>query len=334
MKLEDVARSAHVSTATVSRVLNNAGPVKSATRARVLRAVKSLNYHPNLHARTLAGGKNNALGVIVSNLENPFFLDIYKALATDAHQRGFELLLASTDYDPKRLVSNVQLMMGRRVAGLAVIVSEMEPSLLKDLTALDVPIVIYDVGVPARNISNIRVNYPASVQKTVEHLYALGHRRMAFIGHNTGLEPLLDRKKSFLETMERYSGEVQHTAVGDRDDGPQGGRMATRQLLKSGFKPTAILAVNDFMALGVLKGLREAGLRVPQDISVTGYDNITLSEFSDPPLTTVNIPRAEIGHLAFEALVERDGAARPPGRELRINPELVIRKSTGRAPSA
>jgi LacI family transcriptional regulator len=331
MKLEDVARRARVSIATVSRVLNNAGPVKNSTRARVLKAIRELKYHPNIHARQLAGGKSRTLGMIVSNLENPFFLDIFRALESDAHLHGYEVVVANTDYLPRRLVSSVHLMMGRRVAGLAVIVSEMEPSLIQELTESNLPVVFYDVGTPARNIWNIKVNYQKGIQKAAEYLYSLGHRRMAFVGHHTSLEPLLDRKDSFIETMKRYAGEVEFAMVADRD-GPAGGQEATRSLLASGFKPTAIICVNDFMALGVLKALREQGLEIPRHVSVTGYDNIGLSEYAAPALTTVDIPREKIGHLSFEALVPQQEDDRGHGREFLIDPELVIRESTGPPP--
>jgi LacI family transcriptional regulator len=331
MRLEDVAKRAKVSIATVSRVVNSVGPVKNSTRARVLKAIQELKYHPDIHARTLAGGKSRTLGMIVSNLENPFFLDIFRTLESDAHRRGYEVLVANTDYRARQLVSSVHLMMGRRLAGLAVIVSEMEPSLIQELTESNLPIVFYDVGTAARNISNIKVRYEKGIQRVAEYLYAVGHRRMAFVGHHISLEPLLDRKKSFLDTMKRYAAEVEYATVVDRD-GPAGGQQATRQLLASGFKPTAIICVNDFMALGVVRELREHGLEVPRDVSVTGYDNISLSEYAFPPLTTVNIPREMIGHLAFSALVPEHEDAQVRGREFLIDPELVIRESTGPPP--
>jgi len=284
-----------------------------------------------MHARALAGAKSRTLGMIVSNLENPFFLDIFRSLEADAHRQGYEVLVANTDYRPRQLVSSVHMMMGRRVAGLAVIVSEMEPSLLEELEESKLPIVFYDVGKPARNISNIKVNYQKGIYRVVEYLYSLGHRRMAFVGHHTSLEPLLDRKKSFVEIMKRYSGDVEYAIAADRD-APSGGQQATWQLLNSGFKPTAIICVNDFMALGVLKAVGEWGYRVPQDISVTGYDNISLSQFTSPALTTLNIPREKIGHLAFEALIPPHDAIPTSGWEYVIDPELVIRESTGPVP--
>src|ERR1700691_3461087 len=124
MNLEQVARRAKVSTATVSRVLNNVSLVKSTTRTRVMRAIEELNYHPNLHARSLAGGKSRSIGVIVSNIENPFFLDIYKAVEAGAHALGYEVVMANTDYRSERLVTSIRLMIGRRVAGVAAVGSE------------------------------------------------------------------------------------------------------------------------------------------------------------------------------------------------------------------
>jgi DNA-binding LacI/PurR family transcriptional regulator len=330
MNLEQVAKRAGVSTATVSRVLNKVDVVKGSTRARVLKAISELNYHPNLHARTLAGGKSNTIGMIVSNMENPFFFDIFHTLQADAHAKGYEVVVANTDYRSEQLMTSIRLMIGRRVAGLAVIVSEMDPDLIDELTQAKIPAVFYDVGTPKQNISNIRVNYSRGIQRVVEYLHDLGHTRMAFIGHHSKLGPITDRENAFKEAVARYFPAMQSRTVADAD-GLEGGRQATRDLLSSGFDPTAIICVNDFMAVGVLRELRERGYRVPQDISVTGFDNIKLSEFCYPALTTVHIPRDRIGHLSFEALISESPKARQAGREFLIDPEFVLRESTGPA---
>src|SRR3974390_160236 len=178
MNLEEVARRAKVSTATVSRVLNNAEVVKSSTRARVMKAIEELKYHPNLHARTLAGGKSRTIGIIVSNLENPFFFDIYKAIEADAHARGYEVVMANTDYRPEQLATSVSIMIGRRVAGLAAIVSEMQAELVDELTDSRIPVVFYDAATPTANITNIRVNYRPGVDRVVDYLYSLAHRKV------------------------------------------------------------------------------------------------------------------------------------------------------------
>ncbi|HOL70160.1 MAG TPA: LacI family DNA-binding transcriptional regulator [Bryobacteraceae bacterium] len=328
MNLEDVAKRAKVSTATVSRVLNDVGLVKSSTRARVLKAVRELNYHPNLHARTLAGGKNRTLGMVVSNLENPFFLDIFRALEAEAHRHKYEVVVANTDYRPQRLLASVHNLMGRRPAGLAMIVSEMEPSLMDELAGANIPVVVYDVGATKPNITNIRVNYGKGMEKMARYLHDLGHRRMAFVGHHTSLGPLSVRKKSFVDMMAALTPEIEFTTMVETDS-PAGGRQAVRRILASGFRPTAVMCVNDYMAIGVLRELRDQGLSVPGDVSVTGFDNISLAEFTIPTLTTAHIPREKIGKLIFETLVPEQGRGTETSQEILIDPVLMVRESTG-----
>ncbi|MCS7043266.1 MAG: LacI family transcriptional regulator [Bryobacteraceae bacterium] len=329
MSLEEVARRAGVSTATVSRVLNNLDVVKPSTRARVLKAIAELNYHPNLHARTLAGGRSNTIGMIASNLENPFFFDVFRALDSEARAHGYEVVVAHTDYDPERLVRSVRLMIGRRVAGLAVVVSEMDASLINELRAARTPCVFYDVGRPQERMANIRVNYRRGIERLVEYLHDLGHRRLAFVGHHSTLGPTSEREIAFLDTVKRFP-EMEWRTQADRDSF-EGGRLAALRILSGGFQPTAIICVNDIMAVGVLRALRDRGLRIPEDVSVTGFDNIRLAEYCEPPLTTVHIPRDEIGRLAFAALVPDRDLPNVAGQEIVLEPEVVLRASTARA---
>lgn len=331
LSLEEVAQRAKVSTATVSRVLNNVGSVKNSTRVRVLRAAKELNYHPNLHARMLAQGSSRTFGMVVSNIENPFFLDVFRAAEADAHAQGYEIVVAHTGYEVDQLLKSLRLMVSRRVAGVAVIVSETDPSLLEELTRNRIPVVLYDVAIPVNNISRVRVNYGSGIRKAVQYLYHVGHRRMAFVSHHATLPPLSIREKAFRETVEEFAPAVTWMSRASAD-GLEGGRLAIREILASGFDPTAIVCVNDFMAFGVLRGLREGGLRVPEDVSVTGFDNIKLSEYCFPPLTTLHIPRDQIGHIVADVLLS--GSKREePARDVLIEPEFVLRDSTGPAPS-
>jgi DNA-binding LacI/PurR family transcriptional regulator len=201
MSLEEVAKRSGVSTATVSRVLNGVDVVKNSTRSRVMKAITELKYHPNLHARSLAGGRSKTIGVIVSNLDNPFFLDVYRAVESDCHAHGFEVLVANTAYSSEQLVASIRLMIGRRVAGLAAIVSEMEDAIVQELTESRIPIVFYDVGTAGGNITKIRVNYRKGVERIVEYLAALGHERLAFIGHHAVLGPIDERRQALFDTV-------------------------------------------------------------------------------------------------------------------------------------
>ena len=332
MSLKDVAERAGVSSATVSRVLNKNNVVRNATRLRVMKAVEELNYHPNLHARTLAGGKSRTLGMIVSNLENPFFFDIFRTVENDAHAQGYEVVVAHTEYRPEQLAARVRNMLERRVAVLAVIVSEMTPELTLELAGSRIPVVFYDAATPHSSIFNIHVNYRRGMERIVNYLHSLGHHRLAFVGHHSTLGPTGEREQCFIETVSHFASSSEWRTVANQD-GPEGGRQAARELLTSGFRPTAIVCVNDFMALGVLRELRDQGLRVFEDVSVTGFDNIKLSEFSYPRLTTVDIPRERIGHFVFQRLVP-DPTRRPVARDILLDPELVLRESAGPVPDS
>jgi LacI family transcriptional regulator len=325
MTQEQVARHARVSPSTVSRVLNNTCAVSSGVRARVVKAVEELRYSPNLDARGLAGG-SRSVGVIVSNFENPFFVDIYKAVESAAGIAGFDVIMANTGYSPERLTASVRLMIGRRVAGLAAMVSQMDPGLIAELNEYRIPTVFYDVGAPGSNLANIRVNYRRGMEKLIAYLYSLGHRRVGFVGRHATLGPIDERQIAVLDAVGCYSDLRAETAVDE--DTLEGGRRAARMVLAANSAITAVICANDLMALGALRELRDQGLRVPHDISVTGFDNIKLAQFSDPPLTSVHISREEIGRIICDCLF---GRTTLPEREFVIDPELVLRDSTGPA---
>jgi DNA-binding LacI/PurR family transcriptional regulator len=235
--------------------------------------------------------------------------------------------MANTDYSSERLVTSARLMIGRRVAGLAAIVSEMDADLIEELNGHRIPVVFYDVGAPGRNITNIRVNYTRGMEKLASYLYSLGHRRVGFVGHHATLGPINERVKALLDATRRYA-DLQVETAADTDTF-EGGRRAVRVLLAASPRLTAIVCVNDVMAVGALRELRERGLRVPEDVSVTGFDNIQLAQFCYPALTTVHIPRDQIGRTICECLMNREHALLE--QEFVVDPELVLRDSTGPA---
>ncbi len=326
MNLQDVAKRAGVASATVSRVLNGNPGVKNSTRMRVLRAVEELKYQPNLHARTLAGGRSRVLGVVMANLYNPFFADIYQAIETNAVERGYETVLENSSHDVKLLKASVHRLLGQKVAGLGVF-PEMEPAILEDLQEARIPVVLFDAGEVTGSFTTIQFDHRKGIRMLLDLLHALGHRRMAYVGAPLFLRPTEERRLEFVETTARHGAES--LVVTPVEDGFAGGRQATRELLRSGFAPTAILCVNDWIAIGAIRELRNQGLSVPGDVSVTGFDNITMSEFSCPSLTTIHIPRAEIGRLVIAGLLPDASGAPPRPRHIFLDPELVLRESTG-----
>lgn len=327
LRLEDVAWKAKVSVSTVSRVVNGFESVKPSTRKRVMAVLEQLNYRPNLQARELVAGKSNTLGVIVSNLENPFFVEIFHLLEEQAHKAGFEVLVGNTNYQPERLTACIDMFLGRRVAGLAIIVSEQVDPDLKQLAQADIPIASYDAVIPGKQGTGVHFDYGKGMNLLVRHLYELGHRRMAYIGYPLQLGPTEDRRDAFIAATKKLGIQQRYVASGEHS-GYAAGREAARHVLDGEFAPTAILCVNDLFAVGVLRELRNRNIAVPGKISVTGFDNIEIAEFSGPSLTTINIPRERIATTIFRSLT--GGEQRADYRtQVMIDPELIVRESTG-----
>lgn len=295
-----------------------------------MKVVEELNFHPNLMARSLAGGRNPNIGLIVSDIENPYFLDIYKSLEKAARAQDYEVIVANTHNCSEQLAASLRLMAGQRVAGLAAIISEMQPALVDELRRHRIPVVLYDVAAQRRNISNVRVNYRDGMEHLAAYLYRLGHRHLALAGNQGASMETTARVEAALKAVAGYPDVTIRTAFGL--DSLEGGRHAARELFSSGPAFTALICTSDFMALGAMREIRERRMRIPHDISVTGFDDIELAQYSCPPLTSVQVPRDQIGQRIWELL----DPSRTTQLENRIVvvPELVVRGSTGPAPLA
>jgi DNA-binding LacI/PurR family transcriptional regulator len=328
--VRDVAMRAGVSPSTVSRALNTPELLTPKTRKRVLGIIEKAGYYPNANARALFAATNRTFGVIVSNIANPYFLDIFRGIESRAHEQGYELLLANTDYKPDRLAASVRMMLERRVAGLAVVVSEIDEGLIAELARSEIRTVFSGVDTPGRQFTNVKVNCRKAMNKLLTHLTSLGHRRMVFVAHHPSLDSITERSSAFREGVRQFESRVGSLTVADSDS-IAGGRQAARDILASSFWPTAIVCVNDVVALGVLKELRERGIQVPAEMSVTGFDDIDFAEAFSPALTTVNISRESIAENLFQSLCDPRSKA-SSHREIVIDPQLVLRESTGPVP--
>lgn len=327
MKIRDIARESGVSTATVSHVLNNTRFVSDEIRKRVQEVIERNGYTPNAHARTLAMKHNKTFGLILSDLSNPFFPELVKSIQECANQKGYEIVLANTNYHAVRTMESVQRMLEQRVSGVAVMTSEMDSALAERLAASEIAVVFLDVGQVGPYVSNIAVNYEKGIRAGVEHLLDLGHRHIAYISGPLRLKSAQRRHLAFTKTMKKYESQP---FVYEGDFKATGGQQAVIAMLQLKQRPTAIVAANDLMAMGAMRELRKTGLRVPEDISVVGFDNILFAELTDPPLTTVALPREEIGRAAVEALLHTVTSKDSQGRECKITPKLIVRESTGR----
>lgn len=331
VSIKDVAARAGVSTATVSYVLNGTRATRVETRQRVLAVIAELGYSQNQAARDLARGRSSLLGLVISDIRNPFFPEITAAFQDQALMHNMDALVVNTNYDSARTLNSVRRLIGLQVPGVAILTSQMDPSVMDILAAEGVAAVYLDLGRVDRAISNIVVDYEHGIAEALEHLTQLGHRRIGYIGGPTHLPSAQRRKRAFQESAARMNLEPERTI--DSDFTVKGGYFACSKLL-AGPPLTAIVTGNDLTAIGVLHRAYDGGLRVPTDLSVVGFDDILLSEYAQPSLTTVAVPRQEIGRVAFQALWAMIADPELTGREYRVGTALVIRESAAKVAAA
>ncbi|HEX8180315.1 MAG TPA: LacI family DNA-binding transcriptional regulator [Pyrinomonadaceae bacterium] len=336
MSIKDVAREAGVSTATVSHVINNSRYVSEETRARVLAAIERCGYYPNAHARSLASGRSQTLGLLISDIANPFFPELVKSIEAAAFEQGYDVVLSNTNYDPARTSNYVRRLIERQVAGVALMTSELDMTLVDELARRQVPVVFLDLDAPGVNMSNLCIDYEAGIDEAVRHLAAHGHREIAFIGGPERLRSAVKRRDAFRASVRQYLPAAPPPRIYEGDFKLAGGRSAARAMLaeRAGTLPTAVMAANDMMAFGAMQEFMAAGLRIPADVSLVGFDDVAFAALSHPSLTTVCLPRTELGQRAVEALLATVAHPHRTGVELHVPTYLVTRGSTAPVGSA
>lgn len=331
MNIKAVAAKAGVSTATISRTINQSPLVAPETAERVWKAIRKLGFYPNTQARALVSGKSRIVGLIISDIANPFFPELVKSFEYAAIQHNYEVIVANTDYQSERMALCVRRMIERKVDGVAIMTSELDRKLIDELSSRRMPIVFLDLGHVKPLISNISVDYSRGIQQAVQHLVSLGHRRFGFISGPLALKSAKLRRSAVLSHLRGCGISERQLVVTEGNHRIDGGETAMRVILSSSQPPTAIIASNDLTAIGALRPIHQAGLKVPADISLVGFDDIELAQFTQPALTTVRLSRDEIGRKAFEALYAANSNKQNTGQEIRVATTLVVRESTGRA---
>ncbi len=328
--IKDIASEAGVSTATVSHVINKTRFVSDEVRGRVLKAIKLHDYYPNAHARSLASGSSRILGLVISDIANPFFPELVKSIEAAAFEHGYDVILSNTNYDAERASHYVRRLIERKVAGVALMTSEMDKALIDELARREVSVVFLDSGATGLHMSNLRVGYGEGIKQAISHLVEFGHRRIAFISGPTHLHSANRRLEAFRQTMRGVLPDAPEQ-IFQGDFKMEGGASAAAEILAACELPTAVVAANDLMAFGAISEFRRAGLNVPDDVSVVGFDDIAFSSLIEPALTTVSLPRRELGRLAVEALMSTLANPTQHGVEFEIKTALVVRNSTARA---
>lgn len=342
--IRTVASLARVSIATVSRTINGSSAVSDKLSLRVWQAIEQLNYFPNTQARSLVSGRSRILGIIVENITNPFFPELISSFEEIAVAHGYEILVSSANIDnASQIATSVRRMLERKVEGVAVLTFGSEETVLDQLTAHRMPLVLCEFEVNDPAVSTILIDYSTGIHAAVEHLVQLGHQRIGFLAGPHTLHSAITRRDSFTTATKKCGLKIAPDWIVECDHTLKGGVAGFQKLLALKTKPTAVVCSNDMTAIGVLHAAHKANLRIPEDISVIGLDDIDFTEFTLPPLTTIRLSRMELAKAAFDALRRLAEAAANPGtnpntgpapqRIFSVSTSLVVRESTAAPPA-
>ena len=318
---------------TVSRALSRTDlPLRPETRRKVQAAVERLGYRPSVLARGLRTRRTSTLGMLVPDITNPFFPPIIRGAEEAARARGYELVLCNTDDSPEREDASLRLLRERQADGLLIATSRMADATLDTVRRERFPFVLVNRGSRVAADLAVEVDNERAARSVVDHLVALGHRRIAHIAGPLSTTTGAERAAGFREALSAHGVTVADDLVVEADAYAEGaGYAAGKRVLRA--RPTAIFAANDLLLIGALRAAREAGLRVPADLSLVGVNDIPLAALIDPPLTTVRVPQREMGELAVGILIARLEGRDVPVPRVRLETRLVVRGSTA-APAA
>ncbi|MGL4929036.1 MAG: substrate-binding domain-containing protein [Plesiomonas sp.] len=326
--MKDVARLAGVSTSTVSHVINDSRFVSDEIRTRIMSAVETLNYSPSALARSLKVNQTHTIGMLVTTSNNPFFAEVVRGVEQSCYERGYQLVLCNTAGDPQRMSHSVDTLLQKRVDGILMMCSESHA----DISCLfrrhpKIPLVMMDWGPQGAQADLIRDNSEYGGYLATRHLLAQGHRQIAIITGPLDKHPSLGRLQGYLRALNEagITPDPAYQVEGDFDF--SGGLCGMTQLLSCNPRPTAVFCGNDVMAVGAYQVLHYAGLQVPEDMSVMGYDDIELARYLSPPLTTVHQPKEDLGQLAVDTLLARLHDRNRDPAVIMLEPSLVRRAS-------
>jgi LacI family repressor for deo operon, udp, cdd, tsx, nupC, and nupG len=326
--IREVAEAAKVSVATVSRTLQMPDVVAPQTRARVQAAIERLGYRPNAQARMLRTARTHVIVALVPDISNPFFSEVIRGIEQVAHQNGYSVLLGDTQNSRVREKAYAELLATRQADGLITLLAHIPPIVI----SASLPVVNACEYVKDKSITSVYVDNVAAAREAVEYLLTLGHRDIAFVTGPMDSPISIDRDQGYEEALQRAGIKRNRklTAIGDFS--VEAGIRAVDTLLAKKFRFTAVFCSNDEMAIGAMRAIKSNGLRVPEDVSVIGFDDIRFARYMDPPLTTVAQPKDELGREAMSMLIELLRGSDMPARKRILPTQLVVRGSTGRCP--
>jgi DNA-binding LacI/PurR family transcriptional regulator len=330
VSIKDIARAAKVSHPTVSRALSDSPLVNGETAKRIRQIAASLGYRPSAIARSLATKKTKTIGVVVTSIADPFIADVISGVEEAANDHGYSVFLANSNANPDREVKVVHSFHERRVDGILVTASRVGALYVPLLSQLKVPIVLINNQHPDETdefIYSVTIDNIKASTEVMRHLIGLGHKRIAYIGDRGGFQSDIERLAGYRQALASAEYPFLPELVVHGDGKPEGGAEAMERLLALPGPPSAVFCYNDMSALGALRVLNRCGIKVPEDISVVGFDDLAIASYTSPLLTTVSQPKQQMGRMAMEILIKLLSHV-DTKTNIKVEGELIVREST------
>jgi DNA-binding LacI/PurR family transcriptional regulator len=330
--IKDIARLARVSHPTVSRALQNSPLVNAETAAKIRKIAEDQGYRASAVARGLVTRRTRTIGLVVTTVDDPFASEVTSGIEEIANDRRYAVILANSHADPERERRVVQELAERRVDGIIVTSSRVGALYLPLLKELDVPIVLVNDQYPGEFVHSVMIANQDGTRAATEHLISLGHRRIAYLGERNGYQSDAERLAGYKEALAEAGIDFVPELAIEGDGRPEAAIEAMGALLRLSHPPTAVCCYNDMTALGAMRAIRARGLRVPEDVSVTGFDDLFFAAYLTPTLTTVRQPMRQMGQMAMETLFKLMSGEESVA-QIKVDAELIVRGSTGKAPT-
>jgi len=328
----DIAKIAKVSSTTVSHVINETRFVMPETKKRVLDTMQKLKYQPNLLARSLATGKTHTIGLVISDIRNPFYPELVQGVEELAIKNDYNVFFCNTDYDVKKGLKSIGVLIKRKIDGIIIASSQVDSSIINQLIDTDVNFVLVDWAKRNVNADSLYFDYRIGMTEAIAHLVSLGHRKIYFISGPKTLKTARIRIRNYIDAVEKYKDDNNlDYKILEGDHKIEGGIKAAQKILNEKELPTAIVCSNDLTAIGAMKSFKTSGIKIPDYISIIGLDNISLTEIVSPTLTTIGLERYKIGKTAMELLLNRIKDKNLPKQTYIFKTKLIVRESTSKS---
>lgn len=327
VSIKDIARVAKVSHSTVSRALHNSPLVNSETAVRIQQIAREKGYRPSAVARSLVTRRTKTIGVVVTRIADPFIAEVVNGIEEVANDHGYSVFLANSDANPDREVKVVHSFHERRVDGILVTASRVGALYMPLLAEMRVPTVLINNQHPGEFVHSVMIDNPVASRRATEHLIALGHRRISYIGDQFGFQSDTERFAGYRTALEVADIPFLPELIAHGDGKADGGMLAMEKLLALPEPPTAVFCYNDMSALGGLRAIHARGWRVPDDISVVGFDDLFIASYTSPALTTISQPMRQMGRMAMEILIKLFSGLNYQ-TNIKVQGELITREST------